>query len=529
MNVDALRERVTLLTPITSRRLNRATSSSAPFSTGNVDITTGSDMYPALSAVAQSTAVVNKSDKTSSLASSINLMKNCVGAGVLSLNGRVNLISPTMAKYPQVFALIFAIAIWAIHNFYIVGEAVRLTGKQSFLEAWSAAVEEGNTKPLVPRKFVTLVITCAPIVSCIANTIVLTDTLKMMLRVLGVSSAIYSNRSAVVAMLTVFVLLPLCTVESLGKLKSISLIGLSGHMLAVLVMLKRSLDGSYLPGGVFHATAQWANAAKASPSAPGFFSGPLSQWLIFASLLSYCKVAHYNAPRYYNELDNSTQDRFGFLKMVSRAYISASLIYCFTIFATFRLLGGSGQSFSLNTLSPQDPLGVIAFLAFGTSVLASYPLLFFNVRNWLCGQLQDIVPSLWRPSVPPTLANGGHQDQSTSMPNDTRSLEVQRIQRLFTTKSVATLLLTIIGAIAIRWTDIAKIGSVAGAFFGSSMMFIFPPIMYIGALKKDGQAIDGLSREQIQRKVRINQMLLALGIGLGCMGTINAVLNIMRK
>jgi hypothetical protein len=238
-------------------------------------------------------------------------MKNCVGAGVLSLNGRVNTIAPTLASYPQVFALILLITLWAIHNFYIVGETVRLTGAQTFAETWQTAVEDlpahgqrpspSPSQPgqaprpwrTLPTSYVTFVVTCAPIVSCVANTIVLTDVLTMLLRVVRAPAALVRHRAAVVALLSTVVLLPVCSVESLNGLKSISLIGLSGHLAAVAGIVKRVVDGSYRPGGLFHATAQWATTTTTTAaSAAG--AAAWSKWFVFASLLSYCQVAHYN-------------------------------------------------------------------------------------------------------------------------------------------------------------------------------------------------------------------------------------------
>ena len=38
------------------------------------------------------------------------------------------------------------------------------------------------------------------------------------------------------------------------------------------------------------------------PAFASSISSPVPQWLVLASLLSYCFVTHYNAPRYFNEL-----------------------------------------------------------------------------------------------------------------------------------------------------------------------------------------------------------------------------------
>jgi hypothetical protein len=75
------------------------------------------------------------------------------------------------------------------------------------------------------------------------------------------------------------------------------------------------------------------------------------------------------------------------------------------------------------------------------------------------------------------------------------------------------------------WKDIGKVGSVAGAVFGSSMMFIFPPIMYIGALRKKGLAANIGNRHG---KIALNIVLLIAGIIVGLMGTVNSLLALKK-
>ena len=57
---------------------------------------------------------------SSSQVSSINLLKNCLGAGVFSLNARVSAISINPATIAPAAALIFIMAMWATYNFYMV-------------------------------------------------------------------------------------------------------------------------------------------------------------------------------------------------------------------------------------------------------------------------------------------------------------------------------------------------------------------------------------------------------------------------
>lgn len=57
---------------------------------------------------------------SSSRVSSINLLKNCLGAGVFSLNARVSAISANPVTIIPAAALVLTMAMWATYNFYMV-------------------------------------------------------------------------------------------------------------------------------------------------------------------------------------------------------------------------------------------------------------------------------------------------------------------------------------------------------------------------------------------------------------------------
>jgi hypothetical protein len=135
-----------------------------------------------------------------------------------------------------------------------------------------------------------------------------------------------------------------------------------------------------------------------------------------------------------------------FLKMVSLSYFGAVLMYLVTIGLSLNLFGKRGQPFVLNTLSVNDQLGNVAKLMFGISVLASFPLQFLNIRQFF----------------------------------------VEWIERLFNRKSSTTLssfiALSVLGGVSTRCRDISVVAGFSGAIFGTSMMFVFPPIMHTYAL-----------------------------------------------
>ena len=152
--------------------------------------------------------------KTSLLSSVINLTKNCVGAGVFSIHSRVA-TSTGMLPLPALGALIAIMGAWATYNFYIIGESCGLTGASTYSEAWAKAVSD-KTKWIVQA-----VVVIAAIVSCVANVIVLTDILKLLLKSVGVPVAIWGNRNLVISLLTTIVLFPLCIQTDLSALKSV--------------------------------------------------------------------------------------------------------------------------------------------------------------------------------------------------------------------------------------------------------------------------------------------------------------------
>lgn len=189
--------------------------------------------------------------------------------------------------------------------------------------------------------------------------------------------------------------------------------------------------------------------------------------------------------------------------MTSLSYVVAAVVYTSTIILTRKLFGLHALSFALNSFSPQDPIALVSFLAFGTSVLASFPLVFLNMRNWFISQAE----------------------QSKAL----TKIGVSNI------KAMSAILLTFISGIACLCNDIGVVGSLAGAIFGSSMMFIFPPIMYIGALlqrerrkQSEGNPFDRKMTLGTKMTVAINSVLLLAGLLVGGMGTYNSLLSLRK-
>jgi len=222
----------------------------------------------------------------------VNLMKNCVGAGVFSIHSRIATATGTL-PLPYVGALVYLMASWATYNFYIIGETCKLTNSSTYSEAWSKSISQKT------QWIVQTVVILAPIVSCLANVIVLTDILGVLLKSLGLPVMIYANRNLVISLLSGVVLFPLCIQSNLSGLKSVSTLGLAGHLLAMGALVVRLIDKSYQPGGQFYKALQALPAIVNSPASNAAAALSVAKWSTLASLLSYCYVTHYNVSNFF--------------------------------------------------------------------------------------------------------------------------------------------------------------------------------------------------------------------------------------
>lgn len=238
--------------------------------------------------------------QASMITSSVNLLKNCVGAGVFSINSKINAISADPRHFPLLGSILVAIIAWAVHNFHIVGETCRITKSRTFGEAWSKAVSPST------QWIVQFVITAAPMISCVAGVIVLTDVLKLLLRVIGAPTVLLESRIALITLLCSVVLFPICTVKDLSDLKSVSAIGLTGQAVATLSLLAGVLHKSYEVGGKFFHSANIGALAKefltkgathvssAATTTTTLAGLDPSKIFLLSSLLTYCFATHYN-------------------------------------------------------------------------------------------------------------------------------------------------------------------------------------------------------------------------------------------
>lgn len=191
-----------------------------------------------------------------------------------------------------------------------------------------------------------------------------------------------------------------------------------------------------------------------------------------------------------------------FFSMTTLAYAGIALTYLTTIKLVTKLFTPfNSQSFALNSFSEKDPLGMLAYLSFGTSILASFPLILMSIRTFAIYYANK-----------------------------------QGLTALSQIRVVVAILLFFLGSLGIIVKDIGKVAALAGAVFGTSMIYIFPAIMYLSLLLQRLHSLNGKTPDEVpsflsgnatslKMKILVNIFLLSLGVGISIIGGLNSLIN----
>jgi len=283
-------------------------------------------------------------------------------------------------------------------------------------------------------------------------------------------------------LLSVFVLLPLSLLRDLSSLAIGSVIGNLGTLYTSLFMLLRLVDGSYKAGGKFAlAIAESARPVFVAPSA----ARPLINPAIFVlvSMLSSAFLAHYNAPKFYKELqapaDGSSKLK-SFNMVCAYAFGGAALLMGSVMCTGFLTFGASSQGLILNNYATSDSLAFLARVGIGASIIFSYPLNFVGLREGVQTMLG--------------LKEAGKKP----------------LVHWVTTVA----LMCVINGGALVMKDLGLVVSLGGAILGSALVYIFPALMAIGEKKN---AISTKTEK------RANIALTALGLFLAGLGAVMSI------
>jgi amino acid permease len=204
-------------------------------------------------------------------------------------------------------------------------------------------------------------------------------------------------------------------------------------------------------------------------------TGPCLQGVVLACTLATAFVSHYNAPRFHAELDNTVGDNSAFDAVTYTSFaVSAAAMAVITV-AGFATFGAASQPVILNNYSVSDPLMTACRSLTAVSMVATFPLPFFGLRDGVMDVMQ--VPAANRTGIQSTLLSMG--------------------------------LLAAITATAASVEDLSLVLSVGGGTISTAVASVFPTIMFQAAVAK----YDVDNQYQLDAKLAGCLMWISVAVG----------------
>eukprot|EP00578_Thalassiosira_sp_NH16_P011077 CAMPEP_0181106324 /NCGR_PEP_ID=MMETSP1071-20121207/16472_1 /TAXON_ID=35127 /ORGANISM="Thalassiosira sp., Strain NH16" /LENGTH=518 /DNA_ID=CAMNT_0023189725 /DNA_START=269 /DNA_END=1825 /DNA_ORIENTATION=- len=396
-----------------------------------------------------------------------NLVKSIVGAGVLSLPAGIAAFGNAPSALIPATILTIAIGAISAYTFMLIARVCKMTGATSYADAWD------RTRGTKTSWVVALSSALDCFMGNLSYSMILADSIRDLL---STFSIVTTRTRSLVGVMTL-VLLPLCLVKNLSTLAPFSLLGIIGMAYTSFAIGIRYFGGAYAAGGKFLPDIGTAlQPSFGTTGASGVVSG---NSLILVCMLSTAYIAHFNAPRFLRELKDNTMSRFG--KVTGVSFGISTAIYAAVSAMAFLTFGANCDGLILNNYSTRDLLISASRFAVAVSLIFSYPLLFVGTRD---GTL-DLM----------------------KIPEEKRTASLLN-QTTFALLSITT-------ALAWKLTDLSFIASISGAVFGTALIFVYPTLMFRGAIKNLGdKATDGQKREG-----KFAMIVNLLGIAIAAIGT----------
>jgi len=404
-----------------------------------------------------------------------NLVKSIVGAGVLGLPAGVAAFGSTKLALVPSIALISVIGMLSAYCFSLIGRICAYTSSVSYRQAWERSVSSKSS--WIPALACFMVTSC----SVLAYSMILSDTIPTLLSAFTPYTV---SRTQALLGVTFVALLPLCLMKSLKALGPFSLVGIIGMIYTSLAMALRYFDGSYREGGQFLETLS-ANLAPnfaeaSSTKLMDLITNP--KIFILVSMLSTAYMAHYNASKFYWELQNNTLKRYQ--TVVGTSFGISLLLFVAVAFFGFATFGTNCAGLVLQNYSTSDSLMSLSRIAVALSILFSYPLAFVGVRDGILDLIQ--------------------------VPQSKRSNKLLNV--------VTVVLLSTITSLAYVLKDLRTLLAFNGATWGNAVIYLLPTYMFVSCVKTKLP-----ERKELQAEI---PWVIATGVIGLCMGIVGTVLAI---
>lgn len=369
-------------------------------------------------------------------ASIVNVFKGIVGSGVFSLSAGVGGFSDSYFSLVPGLLILFGLGAVSAYCFWLIGRLCLVTGRDTYAGLFEHAYGKKAGKMV---EALLMMKTC---IACIMYEVVLGDLCRDLGSLLGFEG-ILAQRSFLLGILNVLVLLPLGLMRSFAALAPIAALGNVAMVYVMLFMGVRYFQGAYAPGGQFY---------EDIPLKPTFNQSGVQNEniLVLISMIGTAYIAHYNSPKFVKQLKKATSRRFAVVStfgfLLSFIMMAAVMIFGFLTF------GGASQGLILNNYAVKDSLAAAARGATMMSVGAIHPFVLAAFRD---GVLQ------WWFST--RLGGDGSQQPG---PN---------AKKLTTVISIAAMT-----CIAMAVDDLGFLSAIVGTTFASAIIYVLPALAMLG-------------------------------------------------
>jgi len=295
------------------------------------------------------------------------LVQNIVGEGMLSLPAGI--AGGTGLLAGSLIAFFFCSLMG--YTFAIMGRTCYATGQSNHKECATKVCGPGLAQTMA------VVLMLKTVFTCLTYAIVIGESFSRIMMFFGVSGFMGTSQGTLLT-ICFFVLIPLCLQKDLSVLSYTSMIGCFGQVWVVLSMHIRYHDGSYRPGGQFFDLIE-------EKDQPDFSGGGVLYWktgaatFVLLGSLATAFIAHYNAPKFYSQLQDATPEKF--TKVVAGAFGFAMIIYFWIMCVGYLTFGKASEGLILNNYSEKDSLITAARIAMGFAVTFGFPLGFTGLRD----------------------------------------------------------------------------------------------------------------------------------------------------
>jgi amino acid permease len=435
---------------------------------------------------------------------SISLVKSIVGGSVFCLPAAVGSLGDSVAVLPMAIAMIGALSMVHAYYFSLLGRVASWTGATTYKQAWEQSVGDEH------GAWVGAVVLAKTALAVVCYSMILADSTQLLLQSAGWDDV---SRTAALVGVTSTLLLPASLQKDLTALAPFSAVGVAGMVFTAGCMVVRCLDETYAPGGVY-----FEELPDNLQPAFGPDVGPHLAGIVLACTLATAFVAHYNAPRFYNEMvtfkdsdDTSSTERNnnnnnGTFDVVTYASFGVScVLVAVTAVAGFETFGSHAQPLILNNYSPNDSLMTFCRGIIALSLCATFPLPFVGLRDGVMDLL--VLRNKVDPKTAVTDAMLAPDDESvtSSINNDNMKSENDM------TTPVTVALLAAITVVAANVHDLSLVLSVGGGTISTAIASVFPTLMFQAAAAKQ-------QNENTDFDCQLAGALSFMSVGIGATG-----------